>query len=112
MSGGLAARLVAKLQAIGDGNGSGTLQLPTGALDVSNLDKVFFPKTKHTKGDIMRYYARVSPMLLPAMADRPLVLKRYPNGVTGKAFYQQRAPSDPPRSVRVETVADKGFTAQ
>ena len=68
-----------------------------GTLEVSNLDKVFFPKTKHTKGDVMRFYAQLSPYLLPAIADRPLVMKRFPNGVSGKAFYQQKAPADPPR---------------
>jgi len=112
MRGGGVARLVAQLQEIEDESGSGTVQLPTGPLDVSNLDKIFFPKTKHTKGDLMRYYARVSPVLVPAMADRPLVLKRFPNGVNGKAIYQQRAPADPPPSVLVETVGDEGFTAQ
>jgi bifunctional non-homologous end joining protein LigD len=88
------------------------LDLPTGELEVSNLDKVFFPKTKTTKGDVMRFYARVAPYLLPAIADRPLVMKRFPNGVRGKAFYQQRAPSDRPASVRVEPVSDDGLTTQ
>ena len=69
------------------------LELPTGELEVSNLDKVFFPSTRHTKGDVMRFYARMAPLLLPAIADRPLVMKRFPNGVRGKAFYQQRAPA-------------------
>ena len=41
----------------------------------------------------MRFYARMSPYLLPAIADRPLVLKRFPNGIEGKAFYQQKAPA-------------------
>jgi bifunctional non-homologous end joining protein LigD len=73
---------------------------------------VFFPDTGQTKGDLLRYYARISPVLLPAIADRPLVMKRYPNGVRGNAFYQQRAPNDPPPSVRVERVADEGLTTQ
>jgi bifunctional non-homologous end joining protein LigD len=92
--------------------GSGVLDLPTGRLEISNLDKIFFPKTKHTKGDVMRFYARVAPYLLPAIADRPLVMKRFPNGVRGKAFYQQRAPADRPASVRVEPVSDDGLTTQ
>jgi bifunctional non-homologous end joining protein LigD len=50
----------------------------------------------------MRYYAGISPMLLPAVEDRPLVMRRFPNGVKGKAFYQQRAPEDVPEGVRVE----------
>jgi bifunctional non-homologous end joining protein LigD len=65
---------------------------------------VFWPALGLTKGDLLRHYAHVSPALLPILADRPLIMKRYPNGVTGKSFYQQRAPDDPPASVRVEQV--------
>jgi bifunctional non-homologous end joining protein LigD len=83
--------------------GDGILALPE-ELEVTNLGKVFFPEDGITKGDLMRYYARMSPFVLPAVADRPLVLKRYPNGIHGKAFYQQRAPDDVPSGVRVETV--------
>jgi bifunctional non-homologous end joining protein LigD len=72
--------------------------------------RCFFPATKQTKGDLMRFYARMSPYLLPAMADRPLVMKRFPNGITGKAFYQQKAPENPPVGVRVEPVSDEGLT--
>ena len=106
------SRLIRQLQEIEESGGSGTLDLPTGALEVSSLDKVFFPSTKHTKGDVMRFYATVSRVLLPAIADRPLVMKRFPNGVRGEAFYQQRAPAHTPDSVRVEKVSDKGLTTQ
>ncbi|MEP6494356.1 MAG: DNA ligase D [bacterium] len=99
-----------RLREIEDNRESGTLDLSTGSLEVSNLHKVFFPATKHTKGDVMRFYALVSKYLLPAIADRPLVMRRFPNGVRGKAFYQQRAPADPPSSVRVESVSDEGLT--
>jgi len=99
-----------QLEEIERGRGSGTLDLDTGPLDVTNLGKVFFPATKQTKGDLMRFYARMSPFLLPAMADRPLVMKRFPNGITGKAFYQQKAPENPPAGVRVEPVSDEGLT--
>ena len=96
-----------------NGNGEGTLDLGGGQrLDVSNLEKVFFPKHGYTKGDLLAYYASVSPFLLPAMADRPLVLKRFPHGVTGESFYQQRAPEDPPANVRVEAVVDEGIKTQ
>lgn len=95
------------------GASSGTLRLPGGhALAVSNLRKVFFPRHGYTKGDVMHYYARVAPQLLPALADRPLVLRRFPHGIEGKAFYQQRAPAAPPPGVRVELVADEGLTTQ
>ncbi len=107
-----AERIARQIEVMQQDGGSGALALPTGELEVSNLDKVFFPKTKHTKGDVMRFYARVAPYLLPAIADRPLVMKRFPNGVRGKAFYQQRAPADRPASVRVEPVSDDGLTTQ
>src|SRR6185437_12699606 len=79
--------IVEQLEEIEERRGDGELALPTGALAVSNLEKVFFPDTGQTKGDLLRYYARISPVLLPAIADRPLVMKRYPNGVRGNAFY-------------------------
>ena len=56
-----------------------------------------------TKGDLFRYYARISPCMLPAVADRPLVMKRYPDGVAGPSFYQHRV-EKPPHGVRVEVV--------
>jgi bifunctional non-homologous end joining protein LigD len=96
--------LVAALDEIEDAGGSGTLTLGDSSLAVSNLGKVFFPVTGTTKGDLMRYYARIAPHLLPAIADRPLVLKRFPNGVRGSAFYQQRAQGAIPAGVRVEPV--------
>ena len=103
------AQRLAEIEADG---GTGTLELPSGSLEVSNLDKVFFPQTKQTKGDLMRFYARISPFLLPTMRDRPLVMKRFPNGVRGHAFYQQKAPVNPPAGVRVEPVSDEGLTTQ
>ena len=96
--------LVAALDEIEDGGGSGTLHVGDVPLAVSNLGKVFFPVTGTTKGDLLRYYARIAPHLLPAIADRPLVLKRFPNGVRGSAFYQQRAQGAIPPGVRVEPV--------
>jgi len=64
---------------------------------------VFWPALKLTKGDLFRYYAQVSPALLPVLADRPLVMKRFPNGVHQKPFYQHRA-ADAPPGVRIEPV--------
>ena len=81
------------------------MKLPDGEqLAVTNLHKVFWPKEKLTKGDLFRYYARVAPALLPAIADRPLVMKRFPNGVDTAPFYQHRAPDVPP-GVRSEIVS-------
>jgi bifunctional non-homologous end joining protein LigD len=80
------------------------LTLPGGdEIRVTNLHKTFWPKLKLTKGDLFRYYVRVAPYVLPAVADRPLVLKRFPNGIGAKPFYQHRAPEVPP-GVRAETV--------
>ncbi len=86
----------------------GELALPNGdRLNVTNLAKVFWPDLKITKGELLRYYVQVSPHLLPVVEDRPLVMKRFPNGVGGKAFYQQRSREErPPAGVRIETLAD------
>jgi bifunctional non-homologous end joining protein LigD len=73
-------------------------------LEVTNLQKVFWPKPGYTKGDLLRYYAGIAPLILPVVDDRPLVMKRFPNGVEGQAFYQHRAPDIYPRGVRVEAV--------
>jgi bifunctional non-homologous end joining protein LigD len=85
----------------------GVVALPDGdSLDVGNLDKVFWPDGPHTKGDLLRYYTRISPCILPVVADRPLVMKRYPNGVTDEAFYQHRAPDKIPKGVRSVVLPD------
>lgn len=96
--------VVEQLQSLEDAGRDGTLTWADGTLDVTNLRKVFWPASGFTKGDLLRYYARIAPWLLPVIADRPLVMKRYPNGVLGKAFYQQRAPDAVPPGVRVEIV--------
>ncbi len=93
-----------QLREIEDSRRDGVLDLPGGdRLPVTNLHKVFWPRLKLTKGDLFRYYTQISPYLLPAVADRPLVMKRYPNGVAGPSFYQHRA-EKPPKNVRVEVV--------
>jgi bifunctional non-homologous end joining protein LigD len=98
--------LIDQLSAIEASRRDGMLALPDGQhLSVSNLHKVFWPRQKLTKGDLLRYYVQVAPFILPAVADRPLVMKRLPNGIAGQAFYQQRAPDEAPPGVRVENVA-------
>ena len=62
-------------------------------LQVSNLDKVLYPGTGFTKGQVIDYYARIAPVMLPHLAGRPVTLKRYPNGVEGEAFYEKNCPS-------------------
>src|SRR6202051_1223016 len=62
-------------------------------IPVSNLDKVFYPKVGFTKGQVIDYYIRVSKVLLPHLKDRPISLKRYPEGVEGFFFYEKQCPS-------------------
>jgi bifunctional non-homologous end joining protein LigD len=73
-------------------------------LSLSNLDKVMYPATGFTKGQVIDYYTRVAPVLLPHLQDRPLTLKRYPNGVEGGHFYEKQCPSHRPDWVRSEPV--------
>jgi bifunctional non-homologous end joining protein LigD len=102
------SKVVDQLRALEDARKDGTVELPGGErLGVTNLAKVFWPGAMLTKGDLLRYYAQVSPLLLPAVADRPLVMKRFPNGVDAPAFYQQRSRQEkPPPGVRIETLPD------
>ncbi len=91
----------------------GRIALPDGdTLDVTNLAKVFWPDGKRTKGDLLRYYARIAPLILPVVDNRPLVMKRLPNGVEGKTFYQHRAPEPVPPGVRIETLPDDDVPAR
>jgi bifunctional non-homologous end joining protein LigD len=97
--------VVAQLGEIEDADGDGDLRVGGGRLHVSSLGKVYFPESGITKGDVMRYYATVSPYLLPLMKDRPLVLKRYPDGIAGPSFFQQNAAAKIPPVVRTASVA-------
>jgi len=77
-------------------------------LHVSSLDKVYFDEAGITKGDVMHYYAHISPVLLPALKDRPLILKRYPAGIGGPSFFQQNAGAHLPAGVRTAEVETEG----
>ncbi len=81
-------------------------------LSLSNLDKVMYPATGFTKGHVIDYYTRVAPALLPHLRDRPLTLKRYPNGVDGGHFYEKQCPSHRPDWVRSEPVELSSKTIQ
>jgi bifunctional non-homologous end joining protein LigD len=105
--------IMGQLSAIEDAGGDGTLDFGGGkTLKISNLDKVFFPKEKYTKGDVMRYYTRIEDFILPTIRDRPLVLKRFPNGIDGESFYQQNASESTPPEVRVEVIEAAGGEKQ
>jgi len=73
-------------------------------IQVSNLDKVLYPKVGFTKGQVIDYYIRVAPVLLPHLRDRPLTMKRYPNGVEGEFFYEKNCPSHRPKWVKTAKV--------
>ena len=95
------AKLIATLDGFGKG---GRIALPGGTvIELGNLDKPMWPKLGLTKRDLFRYYIQVSPYLLPVVEDRPLVMRRFPDGVDGPAFYQHRGPDKPPKGVRVES---------
>lgn len=72
-------------------------------VQLTNLQKPFWPELGVTKGDLLQYYADVSAVLLPHLRDRAMVMKRYPNGAAGKFFFMKRAPS--PRPDWIETCA-------
>ena len=97
--------VIDQLQDLEDRRRDGTLQLPDPAerLKVTNPHKMFWPALGITKGELLRYYARISSLILPVVEDRPLVMKRFPDGIGGNAFYQQRRVREaPPPGVRVE----------
>lgn len=73
-------------------------------LKLSNLEKVLYPATGFTKAQVIDYYTRISPVLVPHMKGRPLTLKRYPNGVDGKFFYEKNCPAHRPDWVKTAAV--------
>jgi bifunctional non-homologous end joining protein LigD len=97
--------VIRQLIEIESAGGDGLLEFGRGkSLNVSSLGKPFFPETGITKGDLMRYYALVAPFLLPIIKDRPLILRRYPNGIAGSSFFQQNAGDNVPDGVRTARV--------
>ncbi|SCL24829.1 bifunctional non-homologous end joining protein LigD [Micromonospora nigra] len=79
-------------------------------LELSNLDKVLYPAAGFTKGEVVDYYTRVAPVLLPHLAGRALTRIRYPNGVEGGSFFEKNRPASTPDWVRVETLPAPGST--
>jgi len=78
-------------------------------LRLSNLDKVFWPQDGFTKGDLLRYYEQVWPLMSPYLRDRPVVLTRYPDGIDGKNFFQKNAPGFTPEWVRTQRIEDTDY---
>jgi bifunctional non-homologous end joining protein LigD len=77
-------------------------------IPIRNLEKVFYPEAGFTKGDVVSYYVRVAPVLLPHLRGRPLTLKRYPDGVAGPFFYEKRCPRHRPSWIRTAPVWSEG----
>ena len=75
-----------------------------GRVAFSNLDKVYWPAEGYTKGDLLRFYEQVAEFLLPYLRDRPVHLNRYPDGITGKSFFQRHAPAGVPDWVELVDV--------
>jgi len=81
-----------------------TLKITGRQVPVSHLDKIFYPSVGFTKAQVIDYYIRISPVLLPHLKDRPLTLKRYPDGVDGGFFYEKRCPPYRPEWVQTAPV--------
>jgi bifunctional non-homologous end joining protein LigD len=77
-------------------------------LKLGNLDKVMYPETGFTKGQVIDYYVRVAPALLPHLHDRPLTMKRYPNGVGGMFFYEKNCPKHRPDWMQTAKIWSEG----
>ncbi|HEY3529019.1 MAG TPA: non-homologous end-joining DNA ligase [Nocardioides sp.] len=77
-------------------------------LKLSNLDKVLYPRTGTTKGEVLNYYAQIAPVMLPLLRDRPVTRVRWPNGVEKARFFEKNAPAGTPRWVRTADVPTTG----
>jgi len=73
-------------------------------LHLTNLNKVYFPKDGYTKRNLLAYYFGIAPLILPFLKDRPLVLRRYPGGIDGEAFFQKDAGKETPEWVKTATI--------
>lgn len=77
------------------------------SVDIKNRDKVYFPRKKLTKGDIIDYYDKIADYLLPFLKDRPLTLSRFPDGINEDGFYQKEVPDYFPDWIKVARVSKK-----
>jgi bifunctional non-homologous end joining protein LigD len=77
-------------------------------LKLSNLDKILYPVTGFSKGEVIEYYTRIAPVLLPYLADRPVTLRRYPDGVDGQSFFEKNVPRRAPAWVRTVELPTPG----
>lgn len=96
--------LIQTLEALEEHGEDGDITVEGRHLKLTNLNKTLWPDIGVTKGELLRYYVSVSPAILPVLADRPLTLERYPNGIASDMFYQQRMPGPIPDGVRTVTL--------
>jgi bifunctional non-homologous end joining protein LigD len=89
---------------------SGIIRVDGREIEISRPEKVLFPEDGITKGDLIEYYARIAPWILPHLRDRPLTLERYPNGIKSKRFFQKEVSSYFPKWIRRCTVPKAGGT--
>jgi bifunctional non-homologous end joining protein LigD len=82
-------------------SGSAKLRVAGKDVQLTNLDKPFWPELGISKGDLLQYYADVAPLLLPHIRQRAMVMKRYPHGAAGEFFFMKRAPSPRPDWIRI-----------
>ncbi|MFL6239649.1 MAG: non-homologous end-joining DNA ligase [Actinomycetes bacterium] len=87
-----------------------TVRVEKRTLTLSNLTKVLYPESGFTKGQVIDYYTRIAPTMLPYVMNRPLTFKRYPDGVDGKFFFEKNAPSHAPPWVRKVELPSPGST--
>ncbi len=88
------------------------IQVEGKALQLSNLQKVMYPATGFTKAQVIDYYIRISPLLLPHLKNRPLTMKRFPDGIEGQHFYEKNAPSHTPPWIKTFTVSRRSVKEQ
>jgi bifunctional non-homologous end joining protein LigD len=103
----------ARAQASGAGNIEERLARAKVPVQFTNLDKVFWPQQGYTKGDLIYYYLAVADLILPHLTDRPITLRRFPNGIAGQSFYQKDYPDAPEfvKIVRIWTESSKNTLA-
>jgi bifunctional non-homologous end joining protein LigD len=87
-----------------------TVEVDGRRLSLSNLGKVLYPATGFTKGEVIDYYSRIAPVMLPHLAARPATRTRWPDGVAGPSFFEKNAPSHTPEWVRTVTLPTPGST--
>jgi len=91
-------------------SGTTTVAVAARQLALSNLSKILYPETGTTKGEVIDYYSRIAPVLIPHLAGRPLSLKRYPEGVNGQGFFAKNVPNGAADWVRTERLPAPGST--